>query len=54
MKLPCEKANGSKLYVFVSGNVYANNIYKDFNSKAELDDYMLKMWGVKKHQYTYW
>ena len=43
MKLPCEKADGSKLYVFVSGNVYANNMYIDFDSKAELDDYMLNM-----------
>ena len=54
MKLPCEKPNGQKLYVFISGNVYANNIYEDFGSKKELDEYMLNQWGVKKHQYSYW
>ena len=54
MKLPCEKPNGAKLMVFISGNVYASNIYKDFDSKKDLDEYMLTQWGVKKHQYSYW
>ena len=50
MKLKAEKEDGSKLYVHFSGDVYASNIYKDYNSIKELcEDF-----GVKRNQISFW
>lgn len=53
MKLPQLNNNNSRLHVYIKGSAYSYPLYVDFNTKKELDDYMLNMFYTKRNQYDY-
>ena len=53
MKINELNENGSRLKVYIRGYFYAIDLFRDFESKRELNDYMLNEFGVKPSQYTY-
>ena len=54
MRIPSINDNGSKLHVHLNNYFYSLTMYRDFNSKAELDEFVKSEYGCNKNQYEYY
>lgn len=55
MKLSEINKNGNRLKIFLSGDVYAMDMYRSFNSVAELREWVVDNYGVYyKNRFSYW
>ena len=54
MRIPAINNNGSKLNIHFFDYLYSLTMYRDFNSKSELDKFIKSEYGYNRNQYEYY